>query len=404
MPRILYVTHRFPDPPDKGDRIRNGHVLRYLCGLGEVWLATLADEAVPAVHQQGVEALVAGLHIAPVGGWGRKAQALVYALSGQSLSEGMFASPALRTQIRAWSAVEPFDLAVASSSAVASYILDRQLRVHKRIVDLVDVDSQKWADYAAASRIPQRWLYQHEAARVRQLESRLCQQADGLMLVGDAETELFRKQQPGAPVKTVTNGVDLDYYRPVETNTVAGLAFVGAFDYKPNVDGAVWFVEMIWPGLKAANAGLTLHLVGRNPAPAVQALARHEGVIVTGSVPDVRPYVARAACVIAPLRIARGLQNKVLEAWAMGKPVVASPAAIGGFNPQTQPPALVARDTDEWHQQIQMLLNDEARQRAIGLRGRAYAERHHAWHHCLAALGDELPAPLAVCPAGNAPA
>lgn len=386
-PDILFVTHRVPYPPDKGDRIRNYHLLRFLAKSCRVHLAALADEPVSEETLGVLNALCERVEIVPLGSsrWLKAGQSF---LSGRTISEGAFRSGQLDQIIGYWIGDTHFQGAIASASSVAGYLQRKPLAGTPRIVDLVDVDSQKWLDYAAAFRAPKSWLYRIEGSRMRSLEQSFGSWA-ALTLVSEAEVELFRPIAPAANMMAVTNGVDLEYFHPRHQKE-NGCVFVGALDYRPNIDAACWFVDTIWPALRERQPGCTLKLVGRKPASVVEKLVQFPGVEVIGQVPDVRPYIYGAAVVLAPLRVARGLQNKVLEALAMGKPVVASPQALGGFGHREELPALCARNTEEWVAHISMLLDDESERRQRGNAGRRYAETYHDWSACLAPFGQLL--------------
>ena len=181
------------------------------------------------------------------------------------------------------------------------------------------MDSQKWLDFAAASRPPKKWLYKLEAARVRKLEKRLAGQARAVSVVSRAEADVYDAFTQVGAATVATNGVDLDYFAPVGCEEQPALAFVGALDYLPNEDAAVWFTREMWPAIHAKYPAVEFRIIGRNPTPAVQTLASVPGAKLVGQVPDVRPFVASAAVVVVPLRLARGVQNKVLEAMAMAK-------------------------------------------------------------------------------------
>jgi len=252
------------------------------------------------------------------------------------------------------------------------------------VVDLMDVDSQKWLDYAAARRGPKAWLYRLEAARLARLEKELAAGAGALTLVSEAEARLFRRSCPGAPVHAVKNGVDLDYFAPPAlAEEEATCVFVGALDYFPNIDAAVWFCREAWPEVRRARPEARLRLVGRRPDPEVLALGGLPGVEVVGQVPDVRPHVARAALSVVPLRIARGIQNKVLESLAMSKATVVSPQALAGVGARPGEDVAVADGPAEWAAAVLGLFGDPARRRRLGASGRAFVEEHHHWERCL---------------------
>jgi sugar transferase (PEP-CTERM/EpsH1 system associated) len=397
-PNILYVVHRLPYPPDKGDRIRSFNVLKFLSKRAAVHLACLADEEVSAEAIAALGALcerVAVVRLPPRLRWLAAGEAF---LKGRSLSEGAFGSAQLRRILRQWAGTTRFQAVVGSSSSVAPYLQLAELEGVGAVMDLMDVDSQKWFDYAAASRGPRSWLYQSEGRRVRRLEQDIAGSADAITLVSDAEVKLFRRFCATGTARAIPNGVDLDYFSPVTMATERSCVFVGALDYRPNVDAASWFCRRIWPALYDQAPAGKMYVVGRRPVRAVRQLARIAGVEVVGSVADVRPYLARSAVVVAPLHIARGIQNKVLEAMAMGKPVVVSPPALAGINAHPGIHLLQASTEQEWIATIGNLFDDAALRQKLGQAGREFVESYHRWEGCLepfeAVLG--LPAGMAI--------
>lgn len=385
-PDVLYLVHRFPYPPDKGDRIRAFHLLRFLSRHASVHVACLADEPVPPESLAALEQVVTRVAVVPVGKarWGR---ALASLALGGTATEGAFRSSALRAIVERWAAETPFRATLSSASSMAPYQCLPALRRVPAVVDLVDVDSQKWLDYALASGPPKSWLYALEGRRLRRLEQGLPAWARAVTVVTEAEADLYRGFTPDAPVHAVGNGVDLEYFHPPEEGNAPpeepACVFVGAFDYRPNIDGAVWFCREVWPRVRQARPDAKVYLVGRRPAPAVVALGAIPGVEVAGQVPDVRPWVARSALSIAPLRIARGVQNKVLEALAMGKAVVGSPTTLAGLRGASTPGVLLAASPEEWADAILRLLGDRALRDDLGRAGRRYVVEHHDWATCL---------------------
>jgi sugar transferase (PEP-CTERM/EpsH1 system associated) len=315
---------------------------------------------------------------------------------GGTVTSGAFYSPRMVRLLREWTAEVPFVAALASASSMVHYLRRRELGGVPAVVDLVDVDSQKWFDYAAASRGAIASLYRTEGRRLRKLESSLPSWARAVTLVSEAETDLFRSFCPSPDVHTVPNGVDLEYFRQQSPALAEeGCVFVGALDYKPNVDAVTWFSKEVWPVIVRAHPNARLRLVGRQPVAEVLRLSEVPGVEVVGQVPDVRPHLSWAAVAVAPLRIARGLQNKVLEALAMRKPVVASPQALAGLRERLDLPALTATTPAEWAEYVGRLLNDEPLRRQLGAAGRRYVESHHSWERCLEPLSDLLGLPAA---------
>ena len=392
---VLYVVHRVPYPLDKGDRIRAFHLLRYLARQVNVHLACLADE--PA-SEETVAVLRRYCHRLSVIALGRTRwfRGLASLLRGRTVSEGVFHTPELAATLRAWSADTPFHAAVASSSAVAPYLRLPELSSVPAIVDLVDVDSQKWLDYATAGRGWRSWLYRTEGRRLRAVEQRMPDWAHAVTLVSEAEAGLYRRFCSPGRIQAIVNGVDLDYFQPDQAPAEPACVFVGALDYRPNVDAVRWFAETVWPTVHRRIAGSKLWLVGRRPCPAVRALARHRGVEVIGTVPDVRPWMARAAVVVAPLRIARGLQNKVLEALAMGKAVIAAPPALAALRVRPGEHCLRASSAAAWIKGVTRLLRDGRLRGRLGSAGRRYVEEHHHWDRCLEPFGALLGLPASL--------
>ena len=390
---VLYLTHRVPHPPDKGDRIRNFHLLRQLAARGRVWLGCLADEPVAPATADALDTLAERVAVVPVGRFSRWAKAGLGVLAGRSLSEGLFADADLSRVIRCWARETKFAAAVVSASSLAPYLRRSGLEQTPAVVDLVDVDSRKWLDFAAASRPPRRWLYRLEARRVRKLEAGAAEWARAVAVVSRAEADEYDSFAGAGAATVATNGVDLEYFRPADGQTREACAFVGAMDYLPNVDAAVWFAREVWPAVRAKFPAAEFRVVGRNPAAAVRDLAKLPGVLVTGPVSDVRPLVASAGLVVAPLRLARGVQNKVLEALAMGKPVVAAPPALAALGTVPGTHLLAATTPAEWADAVCGLFADPARRRELGAAGREYVERHHDWERCLAPLVEKILGP-----------
>jgi sugar transferase (PEP-CTERM/EpsH1 system associated) len=384
---VLYVVHRVPYPPDKGDRIRAFHILRHLSRQADVHLACLADEPVPDSVRSALERHCAQLAVVRLGRWSRWVRAVGSLAVGGSISEGAFWAPQMVRVVRRWAKEIRFRASLASASSVAGYLRVPDLAGVPAVVDLVDVDSQKWFDYAADARWLRSSVYCLEGLRLRRHERTLAGWARAVTLVSEHEAALLRQFVGDAEVHAVANGVDQEYFRPHDCpEGENGCVFVGALDYHPNVDAACWFAREVWPAVHERHPRARLQLVGRKPAPKVRRVGELPGVEVVGPVPDVRPYVAGAAVAVAPLRIARGVQNKVLEAMAMARPVVASPQALAGLGDRPDLPALRATSTSEWVGSLCDLLDDPPRRRRLGLAGRKYVERHHDWERCLEAF------------------
>jgi sugar transferase (PEP-CTERM/EpsH1 system associated) len=385
---ILFLVHRAPYPPDKGDRIRSFHLLKRLAALGRVHLATFADEPVSESSLAALKALTARLEIVP---WDRRQwlKAGVSVLAGRSATEGFFASRSLRATLRRWTGETAFDVGIAFCSSMAGYLEPLPLR--SQFVDLVDVDSEKFFQYAERAPFPRRTLYAIEGRRLRVLEQRIGTTADRVALATEPEAALYRTIAPEARALAIPNGVDLDYFQWTPAAPDADVCmFLGALDYRANIEGVAWFAECVWPEVRRRRHDARFLVVGRRPASAVRSLDAQPGIEIVGEVPDVRPFLARSTVTVAPLRVARGVQNKVLESMAVGRSVLASPEAAIGLNVIDGSEVLLARSAGEWVERLLRLWDESELRGRLTHAARRYVETHHAWDACLAPWADWL--------------
>lgn len=321
---ILYLSHCVPNPPNKGERIRAFHEVEHLRRDFNVHVACFSrgeEEALAAVE---LSSRCASLHAEPMSPRGALLPAGLRFLCGGSITAAYYGSRRLKERVKLLADQVRPSVVVVYSSAMAQYAPPGI----PMVLDLVDVDSEKWLQYSRVRRPG--YPYQVESGRLRRLEAEYAKRATVTYLATGQETSLFRTIAPDADVRCMENGVDLEYFHPARAPALAALSgrrflmFLGAMDYFPNADAVEWFAASVFGRIRAADPGAEFLIVGRNPTPAVKKLAGVPGITVTGEVDDVRPYLAAARAVAAPLRIARGIQNKVLEALAMGKPVLAS--------------------------------------------------------------------------------
>lgn len=384
-PKILFLVHRVPYPPNRGDRIRSYRLLRCLAEQGQVYLAFLADSPPPRETLSALQWLCSRVAVGHVGRrrrWWRAARSFA---GGHTATEGLFYSRDLRQSVERWTQENRFDGVVLFCSSMAQYLDLPGLAETPALVDLVDVDSQKWLDYAARSRGPKRLLLSLEARRLRRLECDLARRAQALTLVSPSEVELFHSFCPHAAAQAVVNGVDLEYFCPSPSTAplTEQCVFVGALDYQSNIDGLQWFVREIWPHVRRRRPQASFMIVGSRPGAATGRLCDAPGVSLAADVPDVRPYLSKAALAIAPLRLARGLQNKVLEALAMAKAVIATPEATAGLGVQNETELRVAATPTDWIAAMLELFERPDACERLGRAGRRYVETRHAWSVCL---------------------
>jgi sugar transferase (PEP-CTERM/EpsH1 system associated) len=337
MQSALFLCHRLPWPPDKGDKIRSYHVLQRLAQHYKVYLGAFIDDPADRRHLAAVQAVCADVCVRSLPPWRARGRALLSLLRREPLTVGCYRDGSLRQWVEKVLAEQQPDVVLCFSSGVAPLVMrDTGAR---RVMDFVDADSDKWLQYAEAHRGLARMIYRREARTLARFERAVATRFDASLFVSEAEAAFFRGTNPDIAdrIHGVPNGVDAVYWDPagayanpyrVDERVVV---FAGAMDYRANVDAVTWFAQTVWPRVLAGCAPARFYIVGSKPTREVQALGELAGVTVTGRVEDVRPYVAHAHVVAAPLRIARGIQNKVLEALAMEKVVLATPEAWEGI-------------------------------------------------------------------------
>lgn len=377
MKRLLFIVHRMPYPPDKGERLRAFQELKALSQHFRITLATLAHSTEDYRSAAGIRHLCERIVVAPAGGRKGLIRGGLGMLAGRSVTEGYFHSPSLEKLVTNLSHGREFPVALGYSSSTLPYLL--KANASHRIMDLVDVDSEKWLAYAEKASWLTKWLYRREGEKVRHLEEDALINCDAVLVVSQAESELLAGFSH--KIGVLSNGVDTDYFQADEggQDGKPSLVFTGTMDYRPNIDGVCWFAEKVWPDLKRRQPELQFYIVGRDPAPAVGRLAEQRDIIVTGTVADVRPYLASAQVAICPLRIARGIQNKVLEAMAMGRAVVSSGPALEGLEVEVGKEALRADTPEEWQSHILSLLENDDQRLEIGRNARACVEAKYNW-------------------------
>ena len=334
MRDLLFLSHRIPYPPDKGEKIRAWHFFLRLARTHRMHLGCFLDDPADRAHVAELRRHCADLKIIEIDRTRQKLLSVLRVRPGRPLTLGYFADAGLRGWTRQKIA-GGIDRAFVYCSAMAPYLMGAA--GVRRVLDMVDIDSAKWGEYAARAPWPARAVWAREARTLLAFERAAAQDFDRTLFVSEAEADAFHRLAPesASRVGWMDNGVDLETFSPAHAFPApfagTSIVFTGTMDYWPNVDAVTWFADAVLPAVHARHPGATFVIVGANPAPAVRKLADRRNIVVTGRVADVRPYLAHAALVVAPLRIARGIQNKVLEAMAMGRPVLATPQAFEGL-------------------------------------------------------------------------
>lgn len=396
---ILFLAHRIPYPPDKGDKIRAWRFLERFARRFDVHLAAFIDDPRDRAHEAHLKSLCASVTLARLDPTAARMRSAASLLKGEPLTFGYFRDGGLSAAVQRLRS-RPLALEYAFSSSTAPY-LEPAVQGRPRIADICDADSEKWLDYALSRRGLMRMVYRREFARLAACETDIINRFDAALAISAAEGSVLMGR-PGVrrPVLTIGNGVDVAYFgggagdgAPADAGDVA---FVGAMDYRPNIDAAIWFLDHVWPAVRAARPGARFSIVGARPARRLKVRAGAHGVCVTGRVADVRPYLHSAKAVVAPLMIARGVQNKVLEAMAAGRPIVATSAANIGIEAAPGSEILIANEAVGFAAAVIGLLERPQEAAALGAAARTRAIRDFGWDAQLARLDslvDRLLAP-----------
>ena len=392
MREILFLAHRIPWPADRGDKIRSHHILKRLCEMAPVHVGTFADDERDLGFVGEMDDILASSHVElrnkPQ--WQAGFEAV---LTGQPVSVCSFGSGSMQKYIDALLASGRISHIFCFSGQMAQYIpasFDGRF-----VMDFVDVDSAKFESYADEGNPVMRWVNAREGRLLADFEKQVANRADASLLVSDAEADLFRTRSGAANVASLGNGIDTVFYDPAAQFKKLHpffpdplIVFTGQMDYRPNIEAVTDFAINAMPIIRAAHPETSFAIVGRNPTPAVSELSMLPGVQVTGAVDDVRTWLSGADVVVAPLRIARGIQNKVLEAMAMAKPVVASAAAAEGIVATNGTHYFVEPDVAAEAARVIWLLSDATASRKIGEAARAHVIEHYGWAGQLAPLDD----------------
>jgi sugar transferase (PEP-CTERM/EpsH1 system associated) len=352
--RVLVLTHRLPWAPNRGDRIRAYHLLKALSRRYEVHLLSLVHDDEEAAEAPALESWLESVTTVRVGRARGLARAAAALFGSTPLTFAMLDAPGLAaTADRVAARVSP-DVVIAYCSGMARLLSHTRLAFVPAIVDLVDVDSEKWAALSKTALWPMRWIYRREARLLARAEARMMRAAAATTVVNDREARSARHIAPGARIEVAGNGIDRSHFAP-ETAGISApqVVFCGVMDYAPNAETAIFLATEVWPRVRSERPDARLVLVGSSPPPALmRAAARADGVTVTGRVADVRPWLWSSALATAPIRTARGVQNKVLEAVAAGLPAVVSPVVAEGLPDGVRPACLVATSSEDCARRI----------------------------------------------------
>lgn len=397
---LLFLCHRIPFPPNKGDKIRSFNILKKLSEQYDVHLGCFIDDPFDKQYVSGLHKYTAStFHLDQ-----HKTLAKIKGLTGFLTNKPITLPYYFDKRMQQWTnrtlAQHKIEKVFVYSSSMAQYVQDSSSQDDKynaleRVIDFVDVDSDKWRQYANKKTGIAKWFFNREYKLLAKEESSICAEFTHSLFVSPDEAQLFRDSQPKiqqAKVHGVLNGVDVNFFNPqasfseeILVPNVPFISFTGAMDYWANVDAVLWFVEQVWPLILTKQPDAIFCIVGGNPSSEVNALTKNnKGIVVTGRVHDVRPFIDKAQCVVAPLQIARGIQNKVLEAMSLNKAIVVTTMAMEGINAQESNGVVITDDKNAYADACLALL---AKQPMV-LTNREWILDHFTWQQTLQPLGN----------------
>jgi sugar transferase (PEP-CTERM/EpsH1 system associated) len=387
MEDLLFLIHRIPYPPNKGDKIRSFHFLKALTKRYRIHLGAFVDDKEDWQYASEVEKYCEDLFLLDLNPLLAKISSMEGFITGKALSLPYYKNKKLQSWVDRTIDQHKISKVLIFSSVMAQFInAESNMDL---VADFVDVDSDKWIQYAQNKQWPGSWVYQREARKLLSFEKDVAKRAKTTLFVSSNESELFKSLAPESASKItyVNNGVDLDYFSPTieydspYSNDELIITFTGAMDYWANCDAVIWFAKEVFPKILAAQPTSKFFIVGSKPNKAVLALAEQNGIEVTGRVKDIRPFIAHADLIIAPLRIARGIQNKILEAMAMEKLVIATPAAIEGIPVTEKEDVIIEEQADIFADQVIARLSQSASS-TISKKNRVFIEDQFGWPAC----------------------
>jgi sugar transferase (PEP-CTERM/EpsH1 system associated) len=349
--RILFLAHRLPYPPDKGDKIRSFRELEGLTRHHEVDLFCFYDQPEDRQYIPEIQRYCREVYAEELSWLRSRAQASLATAMGRPFTTAFYHSSTMARHVREALAARNYDVIFVFSSSMAPYVESASQPV---ILDMVDVDSDKWTQYARHTSAPASWLWLAEGKKLAKCEENWTRKFSMTLLCTGAEVEILKRNLPNERIEALENHLDTNYFNPAGievTSKIAALQpyviFTGSMDYFPNIDAVTFFYQNVFPRIRAQMPQARFVIAGRNPSREILRIARDPAVIATGTVSDMRPYLLGGSAAVAPLRVARGVQNKILEAMAMGVPVVASAVAAKALPKDLLPAILVEDDSEQ---------------------------------------------------------
>jgi sugar transferase (PEP-CTERM/EpsH1 system associated) len=392
---ILIISQRCPFPPNKGEKIRTFHHLKFLTEQGHrIFLASPYEDDSELVDFSSLAKNYCQ-HISFSKLPHKLLRLITGLIKGKALSISNFYTKALQNKIDNQLAENNIDVIYCSASSVAEYVFNSQA-IHKLakrprlIMDFMDVDSDKWSQYAKQTSWPLKFVYQREATLIARFEKKIANTFDHCILITQAEVELFQQiHSAELTIHAIENGLDTtSFYPPLSPREHLSprLLFAGVMDYPPNIDAVMWFVSQVWPSIIDQWPQATFCIAGMNPVEKIKKLNGLNGIEVTGFVEDIKPYFDKANIFVAPFRLARGVQNKVLQAFASGLPVIATSMGAEGVKCKDEQDIFIANTPTEYMKHLHCLLTDKNKYAEMSHNALTIIQDYYAWESVLAPL------------------
>ena len=387
--KILFLAHRIPYPPNKGDKLRAFHFIKHLSKKNDIYLVSLFDDKKDAQYAQALKKECREVHLFYLSPFFSKLMSMLWMTLARPATLGYFYSKRLAAKVKELKERIDFDAVFVYSSSMAQYATAMKTGI--KIIDFVDCDSAKWGQYGIFHSFPISLIYALEHRRLREYEKGVIGKFDHALVTTDVEKKRFNEFSPVNKFTVLENGVDVDFFQPVEPAPGSDMIFTGAMDYFANIDGIILFCRKVLPLIREKVPGAGFYIIGPRPVRAVRSLAAIPGVHVTGFVEDIRSYFVKAAvCVVPSFRIAEGIQNKILEAMASAIPVVTTSAAAAGLKAGDISGISIVDSIEEFARRTISILLDKELARTMGMNGRKYVTANHDWNKNLSVLDSIL--------------
>jgi len=391
--KILFITHNVPFPPNKGEKIRSFHIIHELSKRHEIHLVSLVRDQSDLKYKKDLEKFCKSVHLLPLNALISKLYALIALITGYPVTFGYFFSFKAKKLIKELIKTESYEASFAICSSTAQYLYPHKDEF--TIIDYVDIDSEKWKRYAEISSFPMSWVYILENQRLGIWEKKICNRFNLSLLTTEKEKEKLSKLAKNCQNKILVcpNGIDTDYFFPEEGTTNSNqsdpsIVFTGQMDYLPNIDAVIYFYVHIFPKILENHKDAKFVIVGRNPDPKLKEICVE--AIITGEVDDIRPYLYDGTVFVAPLRLAFGVQNKVLEAMACKLPVVSTSRILPGMKAKIGDDILVADSPTDFANTVCKLLDNKELRDKISVSAHKYVKRNHDWKAVSALIETKL--------------